>query len=340
MNNNGGNYIKISENRDHTIDALRGLGIILVMLGHLNPDEYILKYIYSFHMFLFFFISGFLAHRRTDTFWHYTVIRFNRLLIPFFFWNCASLCIDAVWLHNSDCSNYFMQLFFLRGAVSWNSPVWFLAVSFWLDIVLFGLMKTGRGVRWITICLCSGIWAVISSRGKVLPFGLHILPIAIVFALLGQEYKVFDIETSLSKRSKYALIVIALLVNILLGVTCSDLISVYHMKYTNYLFVIFSGLMGILFWMILIGELVALKKGLILLEEYGRHTILILCTHYWIYLIMQIIGGKWYGVDLWHMKSTPKALAIWIIVCSIYWMVFKVYDILAAKYRGIRYVLG
>lgn len=115
MNNNGGNYIKISENRDHTIDALRGLGIILVMLGHLNPDEYILKYIYSFHMFLFFFISGFLAHRRTDTFWHYTVIRFNRLLIPFFFWNCASLCIDAVWLHNSDCSNYFMQLFFLRG---------------------------------------------------------------------------------------------------------------------------------------------------------------------------------------------------------------------------------
>ena len=42
--------------RRKDIDILKGIGIILVVLGHVKPEMYVEKWIYSFHMFLFFFL--------------------------------------------------------------------------------------------------------------------------------------------------------------------------------------------------------------------------------------------------------------------------------------------
>lgn len=39
------------------VDGLRGIAILLVVLGHVNPP--FKKIIYGFHMALFFIISGF-----------------------------------------------------------------------------------------------------------------------------------------------------------------------------------------------------------------------------------------------------------------------------------------
>ena len=52
--------MKISNRIDY-IDNYRGLGIILVILGHaLSGRNLIYKQIYSFHMPAFYFISGYL----------------------------------------------------------------------------------------------------------------------------------------------------------------------------------------------------------------------------------------------------------------------------------------
>ncbi len=49
------------EKRLDYIDALRGFGIILVVLGHLHFGHNMLhQYIYAFHMPLFFLVSGYL----------------------------------------------------------------------------------------------------------------------------------------------------------------------------------------------------------------------------------------------------------------------------------------
>jgi len=56
----------ISEGRNHTIDNIKGCGILLVIVGHIllgSADQNVVRYIiYSFHMPLFFFISGFLLN--------------------------------------------------------------------------------------------------------------------------------------------------------------------------------------------------------------------------------------------------------------------------------------
>lgn len=42
------------------LDAMKGMGILLVVLGHVSLIEPLNTVIYAFHMPLFFFISGFL----------------------------------------------------------------------------------------------------------------------------------------------------------------------------------------------------------------------------------------------------------------------------------------
>lgn len=51
---------------NHSIDKIKGIGIIAVVLGHLLlgsvSDNFLRYVIYSFHMPLFFFISGWLLN--------------------------------------------------------------------------------------------------------------------------------------------------------------------------------------------------------------------------------------------------------------------------------------
>lgn len=61
--------IKIVEQRDNSaidrtieIDVLKGIGIILIVMGHLEPGTYLMRWLYSFHLFLFFSCSGFLGN--------------------------------------------------------------------------------------------------------------------------------------------------------------------------------------------------------------------------------------------------------------------------------------
>lgn len=46
--------------RNVAIDVMKGIGIILMVIGHMHYSHSIEKFIYGFHMPLFFWISGYL----------------------------------------------------------------------------------------------------------------------------------------------------------------------------------------------------------------------------------------------------------------------------------------
>src|SRR6266508_2205994 len=69
------------------IDNARGIGILLVVMGHndfavISPFAY--KVIYSFHMPLFFFLSGYFLNTAVGL-WNFFKKRFHSLLKPYFF---------------------------------------------------------------------------------------------------------------------------------------------------------------------------------------------------------------------------------------------------------------
>lgn len=49
-----------SNNRIAWVDIAKGIGIVLVLIGHISQNKNLHYFIYSFHMPLFFIISGYL----------------------------------------------------------------------------------------------------------------------------------------------------------------------------------------------------------------------------------------------------------------------------------------
>ena len=69
----------MAKERDKSIDSLKGLGIILMIIGHVNTP--LRDFIFSFHMPLFFFISGYLYKDRCiNDILHRCI---DRILIPY-----------------------------------------------------------------------------------------------------------------------------------------------------------------------------------------------------------------------------------------------------------------
>lgn len=94
------------------IDAAKGLGIIFVVLGHAIADTTqnvqffgkLFQIIYSFHMPLFFFLSGFcgikaLQKRKLHEEEAYILERFKRLMVPYFF---VGICYIPIKLLMAD----------------------------------------------------------------------------------------------------------------------------------------------------------------------------------------------------------------------------------------------
>ena len=74
------------------LDALRGFAIILVVLGHAIQSSFVdydnnpfFRIIYSFHMPLFMFLSGYVSYASFDGTINKLVRRFRSLIIPFLF---------------------------------------------------------------------------------------------------------------------------------------------------------------------------------------------------------------------------------------------------------------
>lgn len=78
--------------RNSYIDAIKGLGIFLVVLGH--HKTILSEYIYSFHMPLFFLLSG-IFHKNYSNYKIFLEKKIKNLIIPYFIF---SISLFLFWL--------------------------------------------------------------------------------------------------------------------------------------------------------------------------------------------------------------------------------------------------
>jgi fucose 4-O-acetylase-like acetyltransferase len=71
--------------RQQQFDLLKGIGMILVLIGHVSVPMVIFNDIYLFHMPLFFFASGCFFKLKQQSFKEYITKNAKRLLIPYLF---------------------------------------------------------------------------------------------------------------------------------------------------------------------------------------------------------------------------------------------------------------
>ena len=137
------------------MDVLLCLGMILVVLGHVGTNSWKTELfdwfvIYSFHMPLFFFISGYFYKPEREKMYGHTVLRLiKKFVLPYYIWNLFYAVIVFALKNaglvrfnlNASISNFFITPWTTGDQYQLNSPAWFLLTLFLVEVVYLSLHK-------------------------------------------------------------------------------------------------------------------------------------------------------------------------------------------------------
>jgi fucose 4-O-acetylase-like acetyltransferase len=200
----------MSKERLAYIDIARGIGILLVVLAHNNLAGYapfLHHLIYSFHMPLFFFLSG-LFFKPEMPFWSVLARRLDTLVKPFFF-TIFLIYFFEVFYDNMGLPVAFSRIvkaFYANGYYLDWVATWFLPALFTVNMFAFLFYLPFRWTqnpwpRWIGLVavLVLGAWTVgwfnpvtVNLLGrslvlKGLPWSLDLMLLAGFFFIMGRE---------------------------------------------------------------------------------------------------------------------------------------------------------
>ena len=157
-------------NRNKEVDIAKGLGILLVVLGH-QVDYFeadlvgVYRYIYLFHVPLFFFLSG-MFFREQENFWNCFKKKFLRLFVPYLLANFFFFFVEMIRVWKLGAA-YDGELgwkdLWLACAGLWpvlsmlSRPTWFILVLFRITLIykLIQLMTGSR--KWLMTIICAAI---------------------------------------------------------------------------------------------------------------------------------------------------------------------------------------
>ena len=290
------------------IDTLRGIGIFYVTFGHLYPWFLIEKHIYSFHMFLFFFLSGYL-YKQPKSIKPFICKKAKNLLIPFAFWNVLSTTIEIII--NGDFASNISKMFIVEGELCWNTPIWFLIVLFFVEIIFATLDNIRIKIRNILfVLLVAAISLVLAGfiGSYCMIFKITLIPIGLLYYCVG--YVVRNVPIYITNSKKVVILFFAVIINIIFGVILNPRISVAHFYYGNLIYCLFGGVSGIIIYLI-VSKYLCAKFHIInkFISRIGAHSMIIMCSQYYFFRIYNIIARQ----DIWHQRNTLKALILSVI---------------------------
>lgn len=147
-------------------DIVKGIGILLVVLGHATfvPDS-VLSYIYSFHMPLFFIISGMLIYITDSKSHEYPAFlksRVRRILIPYAVFSIIYTLIDIVnyrFLHTAVLEDIIINSESSL-SLAGSGPLWFLPTLLIAELLFVALLKRLNPARGLMLSSVCGIVAL------------------------------------------------------------------------------------------------------------------------------------------------------------------------------------
>lgn len=150
--------------RSLLIDFARGIAVILMVLGHNIQfgsgsefragaffDDWLFKFIYSFHMPLFAVLSGYLFFfSMKHDIWALLKKRFQSLVIPVLCWAALlTVLIGAHWI----IQDKFEMMAFLKLYVSNVHGIWFVWAIFWSSLFVVLAEKLFGGKLWLYVLI-------------------------------------------------------------------------------------------------------------------------------------------------------------------------------------------
>jgi len=279
-------YNQTMENkRIDWIDTAKGIGIFLVVLGHNSIPPVVFSYFFSFHMPLFFFLSGFLFSSAANlNFQDFFLKKTKTLLAPYLF---LGFLVYSYWLAvvqkfslaNSDLLKPLADL--LYGSVHLDTiftPLWFLLSLFLTELFFFIIVKKFPKFYLIPVLVLSLIGFLTTFGAfKNLPWSVNTSLIALIFFGLGYYLKnnSKDLINNLTKNRLVVLITIIFLLMSVWFFYLNGTIDMLNNHYQNYLYFVLSAFGGIGI-ILVISQLIPNSK---VVNFVGKNSLIILALH-------------------------------------------------------------
>ena len=273
------------------IDRLRGIAFFFVVLGHVYTPEPVNAYIYSFHMPLFFFISGLTLNADKLIKTPMKQIFMNnlkRLIIPYLWLNFMMfplwvLTYKIIATAKSSVPRVFFGIFYGNGN-NFSTPsnaLWFLLTLFFANILIAVVLKIFK-TDFTKIGFTVAIFALIGYFDRDTDYIWHLNTVftAIAFIFLGyafmQYYRANEDKIRTLCKKKYVGIVAIL---ILCGVVASILngrmsINSNHFGKSLWLFYL-----GAIVGTLAVTLIVLRLPKIALFDFIGKNTMLYLAIH-------------------------------------------------------------
>lgn len=139
------------------LDMARGIGMVLVVMGHvayINPN--LRQFITAFHMPLFFLISGILLEEKKEEEKVYIGVvrkKLQSIMIPYIFFSFASFVLEStrIVLKGLDEWNVVLRQLFQSCCLQGVSTLWFLPALCISELMFLGIRKKTNHVGTILI---------------------------------------------------------------------------------------------------------------------------------------------------------------------------------------------
>lgn len=317
--------------RNKKIDVMRGIAIILVVLGHSigNIENNFNKCILSFHMPLFFIISGLVAKNcyTVDNKIKYVLKRTKLILIPNFIMGIIlvlyeiiikMMILKEITFNEIDLMYCFFGYWFL-----WT--LFFVSILFIIISSLIDLKNKKIQIIVGTVSIILAIFSAYKLKGEYI-LAWNIIPMAFCFYYFGFIFKDFILSESLIKFVEEKIVFI-----ISIFVTLSLINSpalMYKNAYGNLAIFIVTSILG-LFVTIWISNCLEENK---MLNFTGRNSIVFYIMHW---VVFRSIKGVLNKISI-ISSNEVLALLTFIISMTILLLIVKIYVYIKQKYMTIK----
>ena len=171
------------------IDMAKGYGIILVILGHLKFDMF-RDWIFTFHMPLFFFLSGYVFSTKYD-FVTFLKRKCRSMILPYLCLGMPMVVFKIIYEKMLSIKEVeeLLKKFIIQDRM-W--PIWFLTCLFCMNLLFYAavkLLKTDQKMAVFSIATVVAGWYYYKKGGPDLPWNMDICLMVFPFFFAGYFYK-------------------------------------------------------------------------------------------------------------------------------------------------------
>lgn len=276
--------------RDSFIDFLKGIGIILVLIGHIPElNVYVIRLIFSFHMPLFIALSGIFSTKSLG-------VGVKKLLLSYSFFAISLSIVYYSIFKNEFSPMYVFKCIMYGGSAPYRieaSPaMWFLSALIVLKIVTYLINGICNKVYRYIIVISLSIIGIIANdflvaNNMFVPWNVVIAMMLLPFFYTGKYLMHFCVW--IRERIWFAILIV-----LFLGPICvwsayqNGLVNIFRGQYGERIWMYYlNGILGIVLitaFSSLLFRTVFLKKSM---EWIGQNSIVFMCIHQIIYKIIE-----------------------------------------------------